>query len=156
MTVSSNANWTIRTCKLGFRSNDTKSYNDLGTSSSIAVSNKTGTTVINFSSAYAGTAIAVNKYVVEAYDGGSYPYPIQKTSLPTDNEWTYVEGYFGKNSLWNGAVTSGSWQNIPFDVRKMRLVINYYTNTGTVPIKYCNIKIEPIMVGSLVRNEQKI
>ena len=156
MTVNSNTSWTIRTCKLGFRSNDKKSYNDLGTSSSIAVSGKTGTTVVNFSSAYSGATIAANKYVVEAYAGGTYPYPIIKSQLPTDNEWKYVEGYFGQNSLWNGAVTSGSWQNIPFDVRQMRLQLNLYTNTGTVPIKYCNIKIEPIKAGSLIRNEQKI
>ena len=157
MTVSSNANWTVRTCKLGFRSDQYRSYNNLGTSSSIAVSGKTGTTVINFSSAYSGAAVDAGKYVVEAYDGGTYPYPIIKSQLPTDNEWKYVEGYFGQNdSLWFGAVTSGSWQNIPSHVKQMKLQLNLYTNTGTVPIKYCNIKIEPIMAGSLVRNEQKI
>lgn len=93
----------------------------------------------------------VNTIVVESYDGGNYPYPIQKANLPTDNTWKYVEGYFGaENASWDGASASG-WTALPAECTHIGLTLNLYTNNGTVPIKYSDIKIEE--VGQL--NEER-
>lgn len=89
----------------------------------------------------------MNTYVVEAFDGGNYPYPVDKSKLPTDNEWHYVEGYFGANSLWDGN-GSGGWPNLPSDINHITLGLNMYNNNGTVPIKYADIKIEPVLAGA--------
>ena len=73
--------------------------------------------------------------------------------LPTNNTWKYVEGYFGNKALWDGSVGT-AWGNIPFETTDIMLYINIYSNTGTVPIKYSDIKIEPVSGNG--RNEKKI
>lgn len=158
MVVKSNANWSAYSySKVGFRSSSGKSYNDKGTSngynnSTGLISGIEGSTIIKFNTAYTGSAMAKDTYVVESYDGGTYPYPVNKGALPTDNTWKYVEGYFGAKGLWDGS--GGSWPNIPYDTTHIMLYINIYGNTGTVPIKYSDIKIEPISGNG--RNENKI
>lgn len=149
VTVKSNANWAAKTnSKLGFRSAYI-SYNDKGTSngngSTGMVAGITDTTIINLNTAYTGTAMPVNTYIVESYDGSTYPYPIQKGNLPTDNTWKYVEGYFGKaDTLWDGNDSSGVWGAIPFNTVTATIRLNIYTNNGTVPIKYSDIRVEPV------------
>jgi hypothetical protein len=96
----------------------------------------------------------VNTYVVESFDGGTFPYPISKGMLPTNNEWKYVEGYFGAKALWDGS--GGAWSNIPYDATHVMLYINIYSNNGTVPIKYSDIKIEPISGNGRYENKIQI
>lgn len=159
MTVKSNANWkTYSYSRLGFRSNNYKSWNDQGVSNGYnnatgLIQGIEGTTIVKFNTAYTGPNKAVNQYVVEAFDGGTYPYPISKSMLPTDNTWKYVEGYFGAKTLWDGSVGS-PWSSLPFETTEIMLYINIYSNTGTVPIKYSDIKIEAISGNG--RNENKI
>lgn len=164
VSVKSNTNWKARSySRLGFRSSSWKSYNDVGTSagyngSTGIVSGVTGTTTINLNTPYTGATIPANTYIVESYDGGTYPYPIQKNQLDDftyDNPtWTYVEGYFGSNSLWDGS--GGGWRGIPSDFTQIKLYLNIYTNDSSYPIKYRDIRIEPISAGTGSRNEQKI
>ena len=159
MTVKSNANWRASSySRLGFRSNSYKSWNDQGLSngyngSTGLIQGIEGTTIVKFNTAYTGPNKAINQYVVEAFDGGTYPYPISKGMLPTDNSWKYVEGYFGAKALWDGSVGT-AWGNLPFETTDIMLYINIYSNTGTVPIKYSDIKIEAISGNG--RNENKI
>ena len=149
VTVKNNTNWAAKAnSKLGFRSAYI-SYNDKGTSngngSTGMVAGITGSTTINLNTAYTGTAMPVNTYIVESYDGGNYSYPIQKASLPTDNTWKYVEGYFGKaDTLWDGNDNIGVWGAIPFNTTTVTIRLNVYTNNGTVPIKYSDIRVEPV------------
>ena len=159
MTVKSNANWSASAySKIGFRSSGSKSYNDVGTSNSNGstgiISGIEGSTIVKFNIAYNGATRAVNTYVVESYDGGNYPYPISKGMLPTDNTWKYVEGYFGAQSLWDGS--GGSWASIPYDVTHIMLYLNIYNNNGTVPIKFSDIKIEPVSFGGRYENKIQI
>lgn len=160
MTVKANTNWgTYSNSRLGFRSSRYVSYNNTGTSnangSAGLISGVSGTTIVTFSTAYTGTTMPVNTWVFESFDGSTYPYPIQKGNLPTDNEWKYVEGYFGSNQLWDGA--GGGWTGgLPADITQIRLYINIYSNNGTVPIKFSDIRIEPISTGSFNRYENKI
>lgn len=160
--VVNNANWVARNySRLGFRSTGGKSYNDIGSCNGNGtagiVKDISGTDTINLNVAYSGNTIPINTYIVESFSGGTYPYPILKSQLPTDNTWKYVEGYFGGNSMWDGR-TSGSsqWQSIPFDARWAKIRLNLYVNDGTVPIKYCDIRVEPVKTGSLTRCEEKI
>ena len=159
MTVKSNANWRASSySRLGFRSNNYKSWNDQGLSngyngSTGLIQGIEGTTIVKFNTTYTGPNKAVNQYVVEAFDGGTYPYPISKGMLPTDNSWKYVEGYFGAKALWDGNVGT-AWGNLPFETTDIMLYINIYSNTGTVPIKYSDIKIESISGNG--RDEKKI
>lgn len=155
MTVANAASWAVETySRIGFRSGPAyymKSYNDKGTfpTSQVTagyISGKDGN-VVNFASAYNGAAMPAGTVVVESFDGGNYPYPILKSQLPTDNEWHYVEGYFGNSGstyTWDGATSSGGWPGIPGDTRYIKLCLNIYTNNGTVPIKYSDIKIEAV------------
>ena len=158
MKVKNNAKWVDRSySRVGFRSNTYKSYNDVGNftnSSTGVISGITGTDTVNFKIAYNGAARAVNTYVVESFDGSNYPYPVDKAKLPTDNEWHYVEGYFGANSLWDG--NGSGWANLPSDINHITLGLNMYNNNGTVPIKYADIKIEPVLAGAHQRYENKI
>lgn len=160
MTVKSNANWgTYSYSKIGFRTNSNKSYNDKGVSngyngSTGLISGVSGSTIVTFNTAYTGTTMPTNTYVVESFDGSTYPYPIMKAQLPTDNSWTYVEGYFGDKSLWDGAGTG--WANIPFETTHVMLYLNIYTNDGTVPIKYSDIKIEPVSGNGRYENKIQI
>lgn len=160
MTVKSNANWSaFANSRIGFRSSRYISYNNVGTSNSNGgagmIDSISGNNIVNFKIAYSGDTRAVNTWVFESYAGSGYPYPIQKGQLPTDNTWKYVEGYFGANTLWDGASATG-WAGLPADVTQIQLYINIYSNNGTVPIKYSDIRIEPISTGSFNRYENKI
>lgn len=161
MTVKSAANWTVRSySKLGFRSNNRKSWNDLGASNGNGTNGlisavDTNTKVISFSTPYTGATRAVNTWVVESYDGNIWPYPIGKGNLPTDNTWKYVEGYFGgENVCWDGR--SPSWSALPHETTHIQLYLNIYGNTGTVPIKYSDIRIEQVSPSAGHRYENKI
>lgn len=160
MIVKSNANWTIYNySRLGFRSGAYASWNDGGigpgyNGSTGFISGVEGTTIVKFNTAYTGTTKPVNTYVVEAFDGGTYPYPISKGQLPIDNTWKYVEGYFGAANLWDGA--GGAWSNIPNQTTEVMLYLNIYNNNGTVPIKYSDIKIEPVSGNGRYENKIQI
>lgn len=160
MVVKTNANWASRSySRIGFRSSSAKSWNDKGTSngyngSTGLISGIEGTTIVKFNTAYTGSTMPVNTYVVESFDGSTYPYPIYKNALPTNNEWKYVEGYFGAKALWDGS--GGAWSNIPYDTTHIMLYMNIYNNNGTVPIKYSNIKIEPISGNGRYENKIQI
>lgn len=158
VTVKSNANWVADSSyMLGFRSNRNKSYNDLGKSVTNIISGVTGSTTINLSTAYSGSTIASGKYVVEGYYGGTYPYPIQKSALPTDNTWKYVEGYFGSaDIIYYGANNIGWGTGIPWETTHMYLALNIYSNNGTVPIKFSDIRVEPISGSGTCRYQNKI
>lgn len=159
VSLTSSANWVVRKySKLGFRSSNNKSYNDIGTSNASSgsggiISSVSGNT-LTLATAYTGANRASGTVIVESFDGVTYPYPIQKGNLPTDNTWKYVEGYFSSQALWDGA--GGGWISLPYDAIYIKLQINLYTNDGTVPIKYSDIRIEPVKAGSGDRNENKI
>lgn len=147
--LTSVANWAPRSyARLGFRSNMyTSSWNDLGSwtsggSTGCVSSVNTSTNTVTLTSAYTGPNRASGTVIVEGYDGGTYVYPIGKGNLPTDNTWKYVEGYFGVDGQTGDG--SGGWGAIPGDVDSIALCLNLYSNNGTVPIKYCDIKIEQI------------
>ena len=159
--VKNSANWTSSSySRLGFRSASNTGYNDKGTSN--GYNNSTGivkgiidATTIELNTAYIGNTIPINTYIVESYDGSTYPYPIGKPQLPTDNTWKYVEGYFGSNTLWDGASNSG-WTGLTLPTAYALLQLNLYQNTGTVPIKYADIRIEPITIGNCECQNEKI
>ena len=150
MTVESNSNWSSYSySRLGFRSSRyNRSYNDVGTShgyngSTGLVKGTSGSNIVTFNTAYSGNTIPAGTCVVESFDGGTWPYPIQKGNLPTDNTWKYCEGYFGsQDSLWEGNGTG--WSAIPAQARYMAIYINIYTNDGTVPIKWSDIRVTPV------------
>lgn len=153
-TLTSSANWKVKNhSRLGFRSGGTYSlncWNDMGTfgSGTDGVVASVSGNVINLRQTYSGTTIPATTAVVESYDGGNYPYPIQKSQLPTNNTWKYVEGYFGNastNYVWNGAAIGGnSWAGIPCRTTHIDIVLNLYNNNGTVPIKYADIRLEAV------------
>lgn len=160
--VNSNANWIVRNySRLGFRNNLYNSYyNDKGTSndngSAGIVSGITGSNTINLAVPYSGSTMPVGTVIVESYDGGTYPYPIGKSNLPTDNTWKYVEGYFGAADIaWDGASSSG-WAGIPSGADSMMIRLNLYANNGTVPIKYSDIRVEQVDGSDGARREGKI
>lgn len=147
VTLTSAANWKIRSySSLGFRSSNYKSYNDLSrvSGSSEGLITAINGSVLTLRTAYSGSTVASGTRVVESYDGGNWLYPISKTSLPTDNTWKYVEGYFGNSVMWDGNDANGSWYALPADTRYIGVLLNLYANTGTVPIKYCDVKIQKI------------
>lgn len=167
MKVTSNANWASKNySRVGFRSSNTNvSWNDIGISNGVSgsgsfITGVSGSDTVNFASAYTGSTIPSGTVVVECYDGGQYPYPIQKFQLPTDDTWKYVEGYTGvasrDNYSWVGQDDVGTWQTVPVGIHQMRLYLNIYKNTGTVPIKYCGIRVEPISTGSSKRSDEKV
>lgn len=160
MKVASNANWVARSySNVGFRSAIT-SYHNLGAAyngQTGMVSGVSGTDIVLFNIAYSGSTMPVNTYVVAGYDGSNYPYPIQKSMLPTDNTWKYVEGYFGRaNVMWDGNDYSGAWYGIPFSAATFQVVPNMYTNNGTVPIKYSDIRVEIVSGTGISRNQNKV
>ena len=60
-----------------------------------------------------------------------------------------MEATFGYSGgvMWNGNNGGGtgfSFNSIPFKATFMRIGLNIYYNTGTVPIKYSDIKVEQI------------
>lgn len=163
MTVASNANWEDLTYgSAGFRSSQyVSSYNDLGNSHSAvsegSISGVSGSTIVLFKSAYEGDTIPTGTVVVESRNGGNYPYPHSKAQLPTDNTWTYIEGYFGgDNVTWDGASDSNSWEALPSQCNFIKFAPNIYANTGTVPIKYADIRIEQVGMYDGERHEDKI
>ena len=161
--VASNANWSAYNySRLGFRSGGTwgmRTYNDIGTSdgyngSTGIVKGTSGSNIILLNTAYTGSTIPSGTAIVESYDGGTWPYPIGYGDLPTDNNWKYVEGYFGvADKIWRG---DGSWDGIPAEARELYIYLNIYANNGTVPIKYADIRIEPVAGGGGDRHENKI
>ena len=166
MQVSSNANWVVKDySKVGFR-NWNDGWNKLGTFGSLVSSNgivdgTSGNNIVLFKNSYTGDTMPVGTYVVESYDGGTYPYPINKNGLPTDNTWKYVEGYFGGEGFsgsWEGNVVDTQWPSLPKDTDYILLYLNIYTNNGSVPIKFCDIRIEEVgtVMGDGSRNENKI
>ena len=160
--LQSVANWTVKNySSLGIRSNWYQStYNDVLTysngSGGIVGSVDTANNKVTLTKAYSGNTIASGTTIVESFDGGNYPYPISKGMLPTNNEWKYVEGYFGKaNSLCDGA--GGGWTGgTPTAARWMKLTLNLYKNTSTAPIKYSDIRIEAVSNAAGHRHEKKI
>jgi hypothetical protein len=161
MKVSSNANWVAKSySSVGFRVwGDT--YNRLGTfanGSTGAISGTSGSNIVLFKTPYKGSTIAAGTNVVESFDGSNYPYPVGKESLPTDNTWKYVEGYFGGDMCWDGvSEAGGGWPSLPGAVSYIILGLNLYANDGTVPIKYCDIKLEQVgSYGDGERKENKI
>jgi hypothetical protein len=164
MTVASNANWVTREYSaIGFRNKwYGPSYNNVGqftNSSAGVIKGVSGSNIVTFKTTYNGDTIPAGTYVVESFDGGAYPYPIGKENLPTDNTWKYVEGYFGADmSAWMGNTDiNGGWSALPADTDYIMLGLNLYNNNGTVPIKYCDIKIEQVgTYGDGERNENKI
>ena len=77
MKVKNNANWVdMAYGSLGFRTSSNTGYNDKGTwnpnGSSGSIAGITGTDTINLKTAYTGTTMPVNTYVVEKYDGSTY------------------------------------------------------------------------------------
>lgn len=159
--VKSSANWVARSySRLGFRNGAYTGYNNVGISngyngSTGIVKGVIDSTTIELNTAYTGNTIPVNTYIVESYDGSTYPYPIQKGQLPTDNTWKYVEGYFGSDAIWDGASNNG-WAGMTVACPYVSLQLNLYSNNGTVPIKFADIKIEPVYTGSTDRYEEKL
>lgn len=160
MTVESNANWVAHSYStLGFRSGYYYSYNNYGLwggyDQTGYISGTSGSNIVTFNKAYPGPSIPKGKYVVESFDGSNYPYPFLKNVLPTDNTWKYLEAYFGENDEdpWDGR--GESWLRIPADALYLKFCPNIYTNTGTVPIKYADIRITPVS-SSNGRLENKI
>lgn len=163
MTVDSNSNWgTYQHSKIGFR-NDFyySSYNDRGTSNGYngytgLISGVSGSNTVTFNTAYTGSTMPSGTVVVESYDGATWRYPVSKEDLPTDNTWKYVEGYFGVNDvLWDGDNSNGSWYAIPAGARYASVLINIYSNDGTVPIKYSDIRVTPYQYSN-GRMEEKV
>lgn len=161
MKVASNANWAVRSYSLaGFRSS-VSSYNNVGMAydGSVAgtISGVSGTDTVTFRTAYSGATIPSGTYVTECYAGMSYRYPIAKADLPTDNTWKYVEGYFGRENLvFDGNDYYGDWAGIPFNTVNFCIALNMYNNNGTVPIKYSDIRVEPVEGAGISRNLNKI
>ena len=147
MKVRSVGSWAAKSSSaLGFRT-AYSSYNNVGFfhSNWNTVAGVDGTDTVLLNAAYSGTTIPASTYVVESYAGSTYWYPIGKNSLPTDNEWHYVEGYLGRaDTPFDGSNAYGIWGGIPLDTKTVKLALNIYTNNGTVPIKFSDIKIVPV------------
>ena len=167
MQVSLNVNWIVRDySKVGFREWN-NGWNKFGTFEPPVVSDSVvagtyGNNVVLFSTPYTGETMPVGRYVVESYDGAKWKYPIAIYKLPTDNTWKYVEGYFGGEEFsgsWDGMVINdNSWPCLPKNTDYIKLALNIYRNDGSVPIKFCDIKIEEVgtVMGDGSRNENKI
>ena len=162
ITVASNENWKSSDYSLiGIRSSKTNvSHHDLGivTNGSTGIFDSVeGSTIVNLTKAYTGETIPAGTVVCEGRDGGNYPYPIGKSKLPTDNEWKFVSGTFGAdNAIFDGNYTKGWGGGIPFDTTHIKIALNLYNNNGTVPIKYADIRIEPITPNSGNRTFDKV
>lgn len=160
MTVENNANWASSSLGyIGFRkSRWFSSYNDLGeTSDSDIVSGISGSNVITLKKAYTGTKMPKNTCIVHSFAGSNWIYPIGKPSLPTNNEWKYVEGYFGDSGVISDGTSSGPYPTLVADVTEVAVSLNLYSNNGSVPIKYSDIRITPYSYkGNEGRREKKI
>lgn len=164
MTVASNANWSDTAYgSAGFRSSQyVSAYNDLGNShTSVAAAGQiagvSGSNIVLFKTAYSGSTIPSGTIVVECKDGSKFPYPHSKAMLPTDNTWKYIEGYFGgDNVTWDGASSNNAWEALPSQCNFIRFAPNIYTNNGSVPIKYADIRIEQIGSHDGERHDKKV
>jgi hypothetical protein len=147
MYVKSNANWVIGTYMgIGFRTNNYNiGWHDKGrkTTASGFIQNTSGSDIIEFNGEYTGTTMPVGTYVCEAFAAEAMPFPIGKWHLYSDNEWHYIETYFGNGESWDGS-TDYSWVTFPYVTDYITIIPNYYTNDGTVPIKFADIRIEDI------------
>lgn len=148
--LNSVKNWEIRSySNLSFRESYYATHHQFsysnGSKGLISSINTTDNS-ITLAKPYSGDTVAAKTWVVEGQDGGAYPYPIGKNSLPTDNTWKYVKGYFGHDGAVGDGATTGGWGEtaIPLDVVSCKVLLNIYGNDGTVPIKYANIKIEQV------------
>ncbi len=160
--VNSTSNWTAGSLYgVGFRSSSngwamtSKNLNDgmIGNIGEI-----TDSTTITLAKAYSGSTIPKGYSAVNSYAGGVYPYPIGKGNLPTDNTWKYIERYIGSEFIFDGS-DAYDWNSyIPIGARKMRFLLAYYKNDGTVPIKFSDIRIEPVgkLTAGAERYEDKI
>ena len=162
ITLNSGNNWVSRAYSfLGFRKSQySSSYNDYtvpnsqGNGSTGMIKSVSGN-IVTLNLAYNRDPVPAGTVIVESFDGSTWPYPISKGMLPTDNTWKYVEGYFGKaNTTWDGS--GGNWSDIPLAAVKMKLCLNLYANTGTVPIKYADIRVEPVTISACSRYDEKI
>lgn len=118
----------------------------------------TDSTTITLTNAYSGSTIPKGYGVVNCYAGGVYPYPFTKVVLPTNNTWKYLETYIGNETIFDGN-DAYSWNSyIPIGARKMRFLLAYYDNDGTVPLKFSDIRIEPVgrLTTGAERYENKI
>ena len=163
MKVKSNANWVDTAYgSAGFRSSQyVAAYNDLGNSHTAVTAGQiqgvSGSDTVLFKTAYTGNTIKSGTTVVECKDGGKFPYPHSKAMLPTDNTWKYIEGYFGADNVtWDGASANNAWEAIPSQTTHIKVALNIYANTGTVPIKYSDIRIEQVGKYDGKRHEKKI
>lgn len=163
MSVKSNANWVDTAYgSAGFRSNVyTAAYNDRGNSHASVTAGQiqgvSGSDKVLFKTAYSGATIPSGTVVVECKDGSKFPYPTNKNMLPTDNTWKYIEGYFGgDNVTWDGESANNNWEALPSQTTCIKFALNIYTNDGTVPIKYSDIRIEEVGRYDGERHEKKI
>lgn len=163
MTVASNANWVDTAySSAGFRSSQyVSAYNDLGNSHTAVTAGQIagvqGSNIVLFKTAYTGATIPSGTIVVECKDGGKFPYPHSKAMLPTDNTWKYIEGYFGgDNVTWDGASKNNAWEALPSQITYIKFALNIYSNNGTVPIKYSDIRIEQVGKYDGERHEKKV
>lgn len=164
--VASTANWLAGSYRaIGFRKDNytMRSRNDAifakNYSSSSGCFSVTDSTTLTLNSAYSGTTIPAGWVAVNSYAGANFVYPISKAYLPTDNTWKYFEYYIGHN---DGRGYDGdsqySWNDyIPIGARYMSFVFNYYSNDGTVPIKFSDLRFEAVSSNTgAERHENKI
>ncbi len=150
--IGSTSNWLAGSFRgIGFRQYDyaMRSMNDALYSAgwgSGACFSITDSTTLTLNTAYSGTAIPAGWVAINSYAGSNYVYPLGKADLPTDNTWKYFEFYIGHN---DGRGYDGdsaySWEDyIPIGARYMDFLLNFYVNSGTVPIKYSDLRFEAV------------
>lgn len=159
-------NWVARSySRIGVRTGssvaqDRNSYisNSYSVDTSGLIAGNDGNVTVNLKEAYTGKTITKGSVVVESYDGGTYPYPFGKGNLPSDNTWKYVETTFGRAddsyAIWDGRSTGG-WKGIPAYAQFLTIQLNLYTNNGTVPLKFADVRLTPVS-SSKGRAESKI
>lgn len=149
--VASTSNWTkgdvygvgFRTTGSGTWGMGSKNWNNSDIMAG-NISEITDSTTITLTDAYLGTTVPKGYAVVNSYAGGWYPYPFGKWSLPTDNTWKYLETYIGGEFIYDGN-DAYDWNSyIPIGARSMRFLLAYYANDGSVPIKFSDIRIQPV------------
>lgn len=117
----------------------------------------TNSTTLTLKTPYTGTSQLSGTPICYGATAAQYLYLLYKSDLPTDNTWKYFERYFGVDGkVWDGGTSKLSWEGIPYNTTRMQLMLNYYTNDGTVPLKFSDIRIEEVGVTGNGRQEQKI
>lgn len=159
-------NWVARNySRIGVRSGssvaqDRNTYisNGYSVNTTGLISGNDGNVTVNLKEAYTGKTLPADTIVVESYDGGTYHYPFGKSNLPTDNTWKYIETTFGKAddtyAIWDGRSSEG-WKGIPAYAKFLTIQLNLYTNNGTMPLKFADVRLTPIS-SSKGRDESKI